>query len=179
MVRFEVLAQPVHQRRFMTGLKSPEEFVAYQLAWELKERVFAFTAAAPAVEDRKFCDEIREAARSAPDNISEGYYRFNPPDFANFVRIARGSLGEVRNQLKHARSKTYLSEPEFQELFHLSNRAIGAATGLRVYLLDLPREFDPRKDKGWNVGKTRNRARPKPRNRNRNQEPPEPPNPLC
>jgi four helix bundle protein len=129
----------------MSGFQNPEEFDAWQLAWELKERVMAFTAMDPAARDRKFCDEIREAARSASDNISEGFYRFNPPDFANFVRIARGSLGEVRNQLKHARARSYLSDAEFQELSRLCRRAIGASTGLRLYLLSLPKNFDPRK----------------------------------
>jgi len=79
----------------MEGFQKPEQFAAWQLAWELKQRIFAFTAAAPAARDRDFCQDIREAARSAPDNISEGFYRFNPPDFANFVRFARGSLGEL------------------------------------------------------------------------------------
>jgi four helix bundle protein len=129
----------------MAGARSPEEFDAWQLAWDLKERVFAFTATTPAVGDRKFCEEIPEASRSAPDNIAEGFYRFNPPDFANFVRIARGSLGEVRNQLKHAHSKKYLSDDDFDQLFRLCKRAIGAATGLRLYLLSCPRNFDPRK----------------------------------
>ena len=129
----------------MAGLRSPEEFHAWQLAWELKERVYAFTASAPTASDFKFCDEIRESARSAPDNIAEGFYRFNPIDFANFVRIARGSLGEVRNQLRHARSEKYLNDAQFGELAHLCRRAIGAATGLRLYLLSLPKDFDPRK----------------------------------
>jgi four helix bundle protein len=88
----------------MNGFKNPEEFDAWKLSWELKERVVAFTATDPAARDRKCCEEILESARSAPDNIAEGFYRFNPPDFANFVRIARGSLGEGRNQLRHAHS---------------------------------------------------------------------------
>jgi four helix bundle protein len=128
----------------MSGFQTPEQFDAWQLAWELKERVVAFTAKKPAERDRKFCDEICESARSAPDNISEGFYRFNPPDFANFVRIARGSLGEVRNQLRHAHSSKYLTDDEFGELARLCRRAIGACTGLRLYLLSLPKDFDPR-----------------------------------
>jgi four helix bundle protein len=131
----------------MAGKRSPEEFDAWQLAWELKRRVVAFTATEPAAHDRKFCDEINAAARSAPDNISEGYYRFNPTDFANFVRIARGSLGEVRNQLKHARSLGYVTDRDFAESFHLCGRAIGAATRLRLYLLSCPRNFDPHRQK--------------------------------
>ena len=131
----------------MEGVRNPEQFAAWQRAWKLKERVFAFTAAAPAVLDRKFCEDIRKAARSAPDNISEGFFRFNPTDFANFVRVARGSLGEVRNQLKHAESHKYLTDSEVDEIFRLCGRAIRAATGLRLYLLSVPRNFDPRNRK--------------------------------
>jgi four helix bundle protein len=132
----------------MSGFRCPEQFDAWQFAWKLKERVFAFTSAAPAAQDRRFCDAIREAARSAPDNVSEGFYRFSPIDFANFVRMARGSLGEVRNQLRHAHSKGYVDDDEFAELMDLCGRAIGAATGLRLYLLSLPKDFDPRKKGG-------------------------------
>ena len=131
----------------MEGFQKPEQFAAWQLAWELKQRIFAFTAAAPAARDRDFCQDIREAARSAPDNISEGFYRFNPPDFANFVRFARGSLGEVRNQLKHAEANDYLTDVELDDLLRLCRRAIRAATGLRLYLLRLPKNYDPRNQK--------------------------------
>ena len=56
-------------------------------------------------------------------------------------------MGEVRNQLKHARSRRYLSDEEFVDLFGLCGRAIGAATGLRLYLLSLPKNFDSRTDR--------------------------------
>ena len=117
------------------------------LRWELKEKVYAFTDQPPASRDGKFCEEIRKSARSAPDNIAEGFYRFNPPDFANFVRIARGSLGEVRNQLMHAHARRYLKDEQFRELSRLCRRAIGASRGLRLYLLSLPKDFDPRQSK--------------------------------
>ena len=129
----------------MSGARQPEDFAAWQLAWELKERVFAFTETAPASRDRKFCEGVRDAARSAPDNIAEGFYRFAPHDFASFCRIAKGSLGEVRNQLRHAHAQKYLTDHAFGELFHLASRAIRAVTGLRNYLLSCPKDFDPRK----------------------------------
>ena len=142
-----MLACLVQDDAVMAGARKPEDFAAWQLAWELKGRIVAFTSIPPALHDRKFCEEIMESARSGPDNICEGYYRFSPPDFANFVRMARGSLGEVRNQLTHAKSKKYLSDDEFSELIHLCERAIRAATGLRLYLLSCPKNFDPRKPK--------------------------------
>jgi len=128
----------------MSGFNSPEEFDAWKLAWELKEKVYAFTATSRVAQDKKFCEEIRESARSAPDNIAEGFYRFSPPDFANFLRIARGSLGEVQNQLLHAKMRSYLDDEQFRELSRLCRRALGASRALRLYLLSLPKNFDPR-----------------------------------
>ena len=94
----------------MPGLRRPEEFDVWKLAWELKRRVFAFTAIKPASNDRRFCDDIRRAARSAPDLISEGYYRYNPREFHRFLNDAKASLGEVRNQLMHARDERLATE---------------------------------------------------------------------
>jgi four helix bundle protein len=106
--------------------------------------VFAFTATGQASRDFKFCDQIREAARSVPDNISEGFYRYAPRDFARFLSIARGSLGEVRNQLREAQVRGYLTEPDVGDLFHLSSRALGATTRLQSYLRTCPKIFDAR-----------------------------------
>jgi four helix bundle protein len=56
----------------MAGLTKPEDFDVWKLAWDLKRRVYAITATSPASNDRKFCDEIRRAARSGPDLVAEG-----------------------------------------------------------------------------------------------------------
>jgi four helix bundle protein len=125
------------------GVRKPEELDAWRLAWELKERVFAFTATGSAFFDLKFREQIRDAAQSVCDNICEGFYRFAPKDFARFLNIARGSLGEVQNQLRHARSCGYLGEGEYRELILLSSRALGASTRLHSYLRSLPKNFVP------------------------------------
>src|SRR5688500_16960854 len=99
----------------MPGFQQHEEFDAWKLSWELKERIVAFTATNPAARDRKFCDEILESARSAPDNR------------------------------------------------RLCQRAIGASTGLRLYLLSLPKGFDPRNPtKKERPRKTQERGSPNP-----------------
>ena len=92
----------------MVGLKRPEDFDVWKLAWELKRRVFALTATLPATSDRRFCDDIRRAARSGPDLVAEGYYRFNPREFHRFLNDAKASLGEVRNQLLHAKDEKFI-----------------------------------------------------------------------
>ena len=123
----------------MAGRKRPEDFDVWKLGWELKQRVFAFTATPPATSDRRFCDDIRRAARSGPDLVAEGYYRFNSREFHRFLNDAKASCGEVRNQLLHAKDEGFVKEEAFREMTNLADRAIGAATALQKYL----RSCDP------------------------------------
>jgi four helix bundle protein len=125
----------------VSGFRRPEEFDAWQLAWELKQRVFAFTSTGEASRDVDFCRDIRRAARSAPHNTCEGFYRFAPGEFTKFLGYAKGSLGEVRDQLKHAKEERYLSDAESAELTRLVDRAIGANTNLQAYLRTAPGYF--------------------------------------
>ena len=118
----------------MAGVRNHEDLVVWQLSWQLKERVFAFTGREDVRRDFKFCAQIRSASTSATDTIAEGFYRYSPRDFARFVGMARGSLGEVKNQLRHARAREYLDASEFTELWTLACRAMAATTNLQTYL---------------------------------------------
>ncbi len=49
--------------------------------------------------DWGFRDQITRAALSIPSNIAEGYERGSLKEYIQFLRIAKGSCGEVRTQL--------------------------------------------------------------------------------
>lgn len=87
---------------------------------------------------REFCDQIRAASSSAPANIAEGFWRFRPREFARFVRIALGSLGETQNHLRRALRDEYITQDDFDEVWSLSFRAIGASTKQHAYLRKCP-----------------------------------------
>ncbi len=61
-------------------------------------------------------DQIRRAAVSISSNIVEGYEMHNNNDFIRFLRIAKGSTGETRNQLYIAVKLGYIEESEFKLL---------------------------------------------------------------
>ena len=118
----------------MAGVKRYEDLVCWQLSYELQQGVFAITETGLVTRDFKFCDQIRESARSATRNIAEGFGRFEPTEFRRFLRIARGSLVETHNHLRDGRDRGYFSNGQHEELVLLANRAAAATTKLMNYL---------------------------------------------
>ena len=49
--------------------------------------------------DFGFRDQITRSALSIPSNIAEGYERDSRKEYARFLKIAKGSCGELRTQL--------------------------------------------------------------------------------
>src|SRR5688572_15661322 len=86
-----------------------EELEAWQLADELKREVYALIASDPVSRDFKFCSQIRESSSSATRNIAEGFGRFRPGPFAQFMEIALGSLMETQNSLKDGIDRGHFS----------------------------------------------------------------------
>ena len=116
------------------GVKRFEDLIAWQLAHELQEEVFAFTKEPPACRDFKFCSQIQESSRSATRNTSEGFGRYYHKEFSRFLRIAAGSLHETKNHLRDAHNRAYLTPDRFLRLTRLTLRAIKANARLINYL---------------------------------------------
>ena len=110
------------------------DLVAWQLANELRGRAIEVSERPRVAANRRFRDQLADAASSAPRNIAEGYARFRPREFAQFVRIAKASECEVLDLFFEARQRSYINDREFRDDEFLARRAIGAATGLIRYL---------------------------------------------
>lgn len=118
----------------MAGWRDFREIVAWQLARELKIKVDAFLQRPEVARQFKFRDQLSDAARSTPRNIAEGFGRYKHKEFAQFVRMAKGSEVEVLNHLIDAVDQHLLSACEFEVLEHHVKRALKAANGLIRYL---------------------------------------------
>jgi four helix bundle protein len=108
------------------------DLLCWQLSNELSCEVFAFTSIAPASRDFKFCDQIRDSAASAPRNISEGFGRYRPKEFAQYLGWARASLMETQSSLIEARQRNYLSPALGSLLSNLAGAALRVTTRLML-----------------------------------------------
>jgi four helix bundle protein len=118
----------------MAGATDFSELAAWQLSVELRRLVLSVVER-PQFTDRALREQMADAAASAPRNIAEGFGRFQGREFAQFLRVAIGSLFETRNHVLDAFDRGYLTVEERDRAVTLSRRAIAATTRLRAYLL--------------------------------------------
>jgi len=145
----------------MRGVKRFEDLDIWQLSVELRDEINRLTDAGPVAKDFAFRNQIRDSASSAPRNIAEGFGRFRPRSFASFLRIARGSLEEVRCHLLDGQTRKYFTDEDTQRLLVLQKRALAGTTKLIQYLESVQGDGP----------KPRDSKKPEPRNREPNQEP--------
>lgn len=79
------------------GAKDFTELICWQLATDLNRFVTAFLAKPNVARHRNFCEQLESAASSAPRNIAEGFGRYDHKEFAQFLKIAVGSIQETRS----------------------------------------------------------------------------------
>jgi four helix bundle protein len=114
--------------------KRYEELEAWQLANDLKKRVYALIRSSNARHNRAFSDQLVESAASAPANLAEGFASYRHPEFAKHARVAKSSLTETHNHLGDGVDREYWTAETAAPLRHLAERAIGACVGLLRHL---------------------------------------------
>lgn len=118
----------------MAAARSFTELDAWKLSNQLKLGVYELIRIGAASRDFEFRDQIRNAAASAPRNIAEGFGRYVPREFAQYLRVANGSLMETSNHLQDGVDRRYFRPEQIGELQLLARRASAATTRLIKYL---------------------------------------------
>ncbi len=102
----------------MAKVKEFEDFEIWKKSIDLAVVVYQLTMKEPLSKDYSLKDQIRRASTSVSNNIAEGFEYGNNKQFARFLRIAKGSLGEVRSQIVVLRRLNYISEEDYQNIYN-------------------------------------------------------------
>lgn len=111
-----------------------EELNIWKLALKITKEIYDFTAKKEFSRDFNLRDQIRRAIISVSSNTVEGFEKNNNNEFIRFLRIAKGSVGETRNQLNIALAVEYITQQEFEKTNKELEELAGQIGSFIVYL---------------------------------------------
>ncbi|MBN1621855.1 MAG: four helix bundle protein [Endomicrobiales bacterium] len=100
----------------MEKINSFKQLKVWQQGIELVKDIYKISKAFPKEELFGLTSQIKRASISVPSNIAEGFKRNNRNEFAQFLRIALGSLGEVETQIIIAKELNFITKEESEEI---------------------------------------------------------------
>ena len=104
----------------------------WQRSYALVLAIYRATASFPSDERFGITSQLRRAAVSVPTNIAEGSKRQGRLDYARFLNIAEGSLGETLYLLMLARDLGYLPQDVATSLLSEADEVARMLHALRV-----------------------------------------------
>lgn len=121
------------------SIKSFTDLEAWNLGMDLTAEVYRLGRLMPKTEQYGMTSQLLRASASVPANIAEGFQRGTRKDYARFIGIARGSLGETQTFLLLAVRVGHLNQTEVQAALDLTDRLGQILTRLKQRL-DAPSE---------------------------------------
>lgn len=100
----------------MATYNSFEDIEVWKSSVDLAVKVYTLCNQSGIAKDLEMKNQIKKAAVSISSNIAEGFEYDNRKDFIRFLRIAKGSAGEVRSQIILSFKVSLISEQQFKEL---------------------------------------------------------------
>ena len=94
-----------------------EDVLSWKKARELNRIIYQETLNPSFTKDFALKDQIRKTSISIMSNIAEGFERGSDNEFKYFLRVAKGSAGELRSQLYIASDLNYLNQNSFSHCF--------------------------------------------------------------
>ena len=93
-----------------------EDLEIWKLAAEIAVDIYKITSEKKFIRDYGLRDQLRRAAISISSNIAEGFEINNNNDLIRFLKVAKGSAGELRSQLLICSRLDYITEKQTEEI---------------------------------------------------------------
>jgi four helix bundle protein len=121
----------------MSKIRQFEDLEIWQKATDIAVEVYVLSERGKLSKDFGMKHQIRRAAMSISDNISEEFEYANNKDFIKFLRYAKGSAGELRNKLYVLHKVEFIDSDFYSDmrnrLLELSRNISGFIKYLRNY----------------------------------------------
>jgi len=100
----------------MATISRFEDIEAWKKGRKLRRAIYRNSKRGEFAKDFALKDQIRRAAISVTSNIAEGFERGGNREFIQFLSNAKGSCGEVRDQLYVVLDENYMTQAEVESL---------------------------------------------------------------
>ena len=122
----------------MATINSFEEMDIWKKAQQLGAMIYTLCDENNKIaKDFSFKDQVKRAVLSISNNIAEGFEYNNNNDFIRFLRIAKGSCGEVINCLFFSFEVKYTASEDVNDLIQFSTVLSKQIGNLMSYLKNL------------------------------------------
>ncbi len=121
-------------------IKRFEDLEVWQKAIEFVVEIYRISDEGKLKTDFSAKDQIRRASFSIANNIAEGFEYNATIDFLRFLKYAKGSAGEVRNQLIILYRIGYINKSEYEKLSGLVIELSQHIANFMKYLKDFRRK---------------------------------------
>jgi four helix bundle protein len=111
-----------------------ENLEVYDLSRELIVKIYTITKKFPQSEKYGLRSQVRRSVTSISLNIAEGSGKSTNKNFANFIRIAIGSLIETDTSLKIAMDLNFITSKDYEKIDKLTEKTYFKLIGLHKYL---------------------------------------------
>ena len=110
----------------------------WKLSLKITKSIYDLTSKKEFMRELALKDQIRRAVVSISSNIVEGFEKNNNNEFIRYLKIAKGSTGELRNQIYICRDIKYISLNEFK-IINEDLQILASQIGSFIYYLSKKR----------------------------------------
>ena len=93
-----------------------EDLEIWKLSLSIVKSIYQLVSNKSFNKDFGLISQITRAAVSINSNIAEGFEKGNNNEFIRYLKISKGSVGEVKSQLIICKQINYINQKEYERL---------------------------------------------------------------
>jgi len=93
-----------------------EELEIWKLSLKVVQNIYKLVANQNFKKDFGITNQLTRSAVSINSNIAEGFEKNNNNEFVRFLKISKGSTGELKSQLIICKKINYISDEQYQKI---------------------------------------------------------------